>query len=552
MCNHYHCIMITISSCNILILWHLTSKTTMNHLIRITASISSVLFVLVSCSSEEQKDYFQSEQAGIISTRASIAESEGYCYHSGTDLVLQAYDLFSDPNIHKLDEHFSESTHLGVKFFPGSFEQQRYLSNLESISISFIPFGYSPVSPKQQEGLDRETLPVFPEINPYTVDTKGYKNTESEYNPKIGGIIRLPIVYALWPKEIPIPEDIEYEICFEASLPEVQETNATRAQGWDYGYNASFKTYDLLLSSYVPLRKLKVELSYGIYSGSAYTNSQGFVTLSPQIAGLSVDHYSDLSVVVVLQSNDWIISRDTSTTPIHKVLGTTGELWTTPINGETLYKNLSSISTEYEIHRAVDYYYNSSHSLSGNISIDERGNGTIIHAMNNASSYMALTQYDSSLNTTVFVFNGYSSQNDCIASVLHELGHIRLLIHKGYNIHESCTNALQESHASFVGWYLGNEYYTSKGFTFPYAGYEINYQGRQDWMPGYGNYTPFFVDLNDDYNQSIINDPISGYLPNYVDYLALTYNSISDCGSYLYSLYPSSDLLIYLSYYTGL
>lgn len=530
----------------------LTSIPTMNHLIRITASISSVLFVLVSCSSEEQKDYLKSEQTGIISTRASIAGSEGYCYHSGTDLVLQAYDLFSDPNIHRLDEHFSESTHLGVKFFPGSFEQQRYLSNLESISISFIPFGYSPVSPKQQEGLDRETLPVFPEINPYTVDTKGYKNTESEYNPKIGGIIRLPIVYALWPKEIPIPEDIEYEICFEAKLPGGADTKTTRGPGWDYGYNASFKTYDSLLSSYVPLRKLRVDLSYGIYSGTAYTNSQGFVTLSPQIVGLSVDHYSDLSVIVVLDTADWIISRDTSSTPIHQVIGTTGELWSTPFNGGTHNENLISITTEYEIHRAVDYYFNSSHSLSGNIAIGERGKGTIIHAMNNPGSYMAFTLYDSSMEPFIIVYNGYSSQNDCIASVLHELGHIRLLIHKGYNIHESCTNALQESHASFVGWYLGNSYYTSKGFIIPNAGYEISYQGRQDWMPGYGNYTPFFVDLNDDYNQSAINDPISGYLPNYVDYLALTYNSITDCGTYLYSLYPSDDLSDYLLYYTGL
>ena len=60
------------------------------------------------------------------------------------------------------------------------------------------------------------------------------------------------------------------------------------------------------------------------------------------------------------------------------------------------------------------------------------------------------------------------------------------------------------------------------------------------------------MDLNDDYNQSAINDPISGYLPNYVDYLALTYNSITDCGTYLYSLYPSDDLSDYLLYYTGL
>lgn len=112
--------------------------------------------------------------------------------------------------------------------------------------------------------------------------------------------------------------------------------------------------------------------------------------------------------------------------------------------------------------------------------------------------------------------------------------------------------ALVESYASFIGWYLGNDYYTSKGFVFPYSGYEINYQGRQEWAPGFGNYTPFFVDLIDDYNQPAINDPISGFSPVLMDSLGLTYGSIADCATYLSTNLPSDSLSNYITYYTGL
>ena len=191
--------------------------------------ILGLSFLLCACSTKDELlESGKPENIEYISTRATSVEPGTYYYHSGTDLVLQSYDLFSDPFIHRIDEHYNGTTHLGVKFFPGSFEQQRYLNNMDSLMISYIPFGYSPVSPKQQEGLCKETLPRFSEINPYTVDTKDYKSTEPDYNPMDGRLIRLPILYAIWPKEEPLPEDIDYEICFEASLPEVQETNATR------------------------------------------------------------------------------------------------------------------------------------------------------------------------------------------------------------------------------------------------------------------------------------------------------------------------------------
>ena len=78
---------------------------------------------------------------------------------------------------------------------------------------------------------------------------------------------------------------------------------------------------------------------------------------------------------------------------------------------------------------------------------------------------------------------------------------------------------IQESYASYFGWYLGEDYYFDKGYVKPNQNYEINYQWLQSWPQNSlfpTDYSPFFIDLIDNYNQWStsyplrVNDNISG------------------------------------------
>lgn len=515
-----------------------------------------IAILIIGCSIVEEPISQETAIPIATETRSDVINVTDIYYHEGTGLVLQAYNIYKDPQVHRVDENIEGVTHIGVKFFPKDIEQQRQLSNSEVATVRYIPFGYSPVVPDGQDwAKDITALPKFPEISPYTIDTKGFKTTEPSMSESINPI-RLPIMYALWPVSEPLPEEIDYEVCFKVIIPEEQSGISTRSQGLDYQYDAQFRSYDALLDEYVPMSKLKVELVYGIYSYYTYTNSSGNVSLFPtNISGLSESYYGSLSVVVLLESTDWIISRNDNNTPIQYLVGTTGSLWDIQYGGDTYVCDLTSVTTEYEIHRAVDHYFNTNHTISQGIINSERG--IVYHAMDIYGTKPARTIYYSSGYAFVEVNNHFSYQKDCIGSVLHEVGHVRSFKHKGFSSFDSSTDELEDSYASFVGWYLSRDYYVSQGFIIPNSSYQINNQGRQNWVSGSGDiYTPFFVDLNDSYNQANLNDPISGVPANLLDYAALTYSSIMDCGTYLYtfagSYFTSTQLSDYLTYYTGM
>lgn len=512
----------------------------------------AVVFVFSACSVDPIYESSTDEQMGISdtsSTRAAFSCDSDVYYHDATGLFLQAYDIFDNPQVFRVEDRVDGITHLGIKFFPKDVSEQVLLSRTDVTAVSYIPFGFSPVSPDRVTAKGgASSLSSFPEINPYVIDKSRYLSVSRTRESEKSKTIHLPIMYALWPINETLPGNIEYEVCFKAIIPEKE--NVPDRFPVHRQYDLELVSYDELLDTEVPLGNVKVMLTYDINTDFYYTNSSGFVSMCPNFIDFPSSQYSSLNVVLILESDDWIIAGDSSSSPIHHYLGTTGALWfsSTPT---TFTSIRTSNTTEYEIYRAVDYYFNANHSLSQGITTLNKI--VVLHAMDEANGLtMARTTATSDYDVSIEVFNGYSSQNDCIASVLHELGHVRMLKHKLFNTYVSCSSALIESYASFIGWYLGNDYYMSKGYVFPYTGFEINYQGRQEWEPGYGYYTPFFVDLVDDYNQPAINDPISGFSSVLMDSLGLSYDSISDCVSSLSANFPSDSLSSYITYYTGM
>ncbi len=91
--------------------------------------------------------------------------------------------------------------------------------------------------------------------------------------------------------------------------------------------------------------------------------------------------------------------------------------------------------------------------------------------------------------------------------IFHELGHfIHFSLRNGYNRFKDVHIFIKESYASYVGWHLGELYYARRVY-FPTPGEDItNYQRQWWWRTDTGDaswYSPLFVDLIDNYDQSV-------------------------------------------------
>jgi hypothetical protein len=94
-----------------------------------------------------------------------------------------------------------------------------------------------------------------------------------------------------------------------------------------------------------------------------------------------------------------------------------------------------------------------------------------------------------------------------MGTVFHELGHfVHFRERGGYSSMSKTDRFLQESFASYAGWYLTERYYRELGYQ-KGPGEDISGQARQtSWRSttsgDWGYYSPLFVDLIDDFNQS--------------------------------------------------
>ncbi len=103
-----------------------------------------------------------------------------------------------------------------------------------------------------------------------------------------------------------------------------------------------------------------------------------------------------------------------------------------------------------------------------------------------------------------------------MGATLHELGHLTHYWNNTYTnpnttVSYSSTHLLlQESFASYVGWYLGEEYYKTVGKQMSNSALiDITGNNRQQWRTSWkrgdpatpGEYSPLFVDLTDNLEQ---------------------------------------------------
>ncbi len=515
----------------------------------------------------------------------------------------QAYDnLASGKSLQTLTraeaEEFSEPvqlepTHYALKIYPKSEEEQFRVEMMNDVQTLPIPFGYTPSTKEESEraeitGSKENTI----ERSPYTVT---YDYTEvTDGGPTGPRTFQLPILYAVWPASKPLPEDLEYEMVYELFYPhtlsepllDAESTHiltreatamasgkplsalspATRAGG-NVTLRGTIQTYDHALRRNVPISNLKI----AGYSGSIYvdtiTDESGYFSVTVP-ANPESDYHWIFCYFEDPQGRWKIVVPGTTFTnfewfAFERAPGATtidADIILGPVvqNGLTFQLN-DDLTQEANIHRAVNYFFNGQNVFPKAFpnAYYQPSQGLRIEAKDYSSSSLAglfapnpNVRYDlngSVINVTfspsIMIYNNGASNNDVIRTTLHELGHA---IHCYNDIlsYLDTNSFLKESFASYVGWYLVQEYYESLGWVNPGGNPSLaSNDARQSWTKttdstfggrfNDGYYSPLFVDLTDNYNQktsptsSRPNDNLSGVPPQIIWYFISTSSNYS-------------------------
>ena len=325
-------------------------------------------------------------------------------------------------------------THYALRMYPRTEEQQWQLETMADISVSYIPFDYVPVLSEDIAGSQRSNVQSF-DISGNIIT---YENLESTMG-FIGSVsFNLPVLYVTWPVDKELPENIDYDVDYPIYIPKYETltkssldfdvistlekkaielalgqrgidpkaTKSTSVRGW-----FTVETYDCYLKKRVPVPHLKVRTQLGSNILDYYTDDNGRFNVALNIS-------DDALVGFVFQHARWKLTTETSTSPRIGWKGTVGGFYenaSCPVIFDAPSDQL------YEVHRAVDFYYNSSHSIR---TWHYDSGIRIIVSSESSSEANAYFTYSRTKPAYITVYdNNASARNKVIGSTLHELGH---------------------------------------------------------------------------------------------------------------------------------
>lgn len=418
-----------------------------------------------------------------------------------------------------------DATHYNVKIYPRTEEELWSLESMPDITLAYVPFDYEQLPQAQSATLDKvDAKTVFPSEGKYTVIHQGYETVEG---PQPDETFTLPAVYAVWPCDKPFPAGMDYQVLYDVFLP---GTNTNRARSISPSAEAmqaleneaialarsdrpktrivigewiaqkvsgSAFHYDNTLNKEVPLHNLKVRFQIGSKVWETYTGADGSFRIDELVSAGAVISFR-------FQHEKWAITQEDSRILVTETMGVHYDQW----KANKLRFCPTSTRPCYEIHRAVNFYYNTSH----NVPLYSYPSGiriiasTYAHPSNLGVFYPA--QKGNNAYIVVYNHNRYS-HHTLFGTVFHELGHF---CHYGIrsgnnNAFNAIDRFIQESFASYVGWYLEEKYYNGNGLNYG-VDFIMSDQARQYWQKilsgSDGYYSPIFVDLVDDLNQGIL------------------------------------------------
>lgn len=415
-----------------------------------------------------------------------------------------------------------QSTHYNIKIYPKTEDEQCEIELMDDVAVAYIPFDYIQLPESETKNLTPGQA-VYPEQGSYTVT---YEEGMSEYGPVEPETLTLPVLYAVWPCNKTIPAGLDYEILYEVFLPEYYQNARTASLSSDImaalerealnlasgerqtmavadwgqlipiATDTYFYHHDDRLNKDIPLEGLKIRFQNGSNVKDAYTDSEGKYNL-----GLFVNIGDEPTLSIIFESDKWKITNQDKTAS--KIINLGG---VSKFRGKkTVFYSSQFDQPLFEIHRAVNFYYNGTHSVLKSYYTSSQ---IRIRALNFEDSRF-YGRFSYFLLKKPYISICKRNDNDHskeIGTTLHELGHfIHYLLNDSRLIkYNGIDGLITESWASYVGWHVGETYYKSLGHTIA-PGTDITGQARQDWYFGKNTYSPLFVDMVDDYNQHTSN-----------------------------------------------
>jgi hypothetical protein len=369
--------------------------------------------------------------------------------------------------------------------------------------------------------------PIFAEVNPHVADPGEMRTVEGLVPEDVA--YAMPILYAVWPVDEPLPEELDYEIDYEVYLPATE--GPTRSTAWsgdalrlleseaiglaldsppravhpatraDVVLSGEFWMWEVLRPIRVPLPRIKVKFQLGSKIVETSADQQGLFS----IAAASIP--ADASWDIIFQDPKWKLTRDNTTTPKTYFQGAVYQ--STFWSEDNTHVRVSVQSFDAAIIQSLNYFYYKDHHFT---KWEAAGGIRIIAHSESNGSYNGLFTYTSANSCHIAIYRN-NIGNDrylMVGTIFHEMGHFIHFNERGgtYSGMKGTDRLLQESFASYVGWYLTEKYYTELGYEKDDPAKDITGQSRQFYWTQVtsgerGYYSPFFVDLVDTYNQSV-------------------------------------------------
>ena len=464
----------------------------------------------------------------VFMTRSNCSEDNNIVYQKSTNTWLVKQD---DPYCldyqkrvieknDKLKRLFASSkslellpTHLAIRLYPKNEEEYEAIVNMKDVDVAYSPFDHVPV--KVGATTAKEDVLYLEDRPKYTIKRNIY---DIDGNLERIDTEEMPVLYAVWPIDKPLPNGVDYEIDYEVLIPKkskhylgneavlnsLERESVFQATGIEITKTASrgiyhITDYDNQLGTSVPLPHLKVRFQIGSSINDRITDNNGAFTYN---------YVSGTTVQAILQSDKWIITNSSSTNPL--MIDLTSQF----ASGAS---NIEVDNSLCPVFRALEYYYYGNHGviLTNNSSLIR------VKIITNYSGHSGEFHPGLLGPSAIDIYTGIYEDMELFEKVCHEMGHFNHYLRRGnFFKYTSVHRLFKESYASYSGWHVGTQYFLTYN---PTASESVinRYIGDrwQNWKStdtGDGShYSPLFVDLIDDFNQSVNNaslnnDTISG------------------------------------------
>ena len=541
-----------------------------------TILLFSIVSIIVSCTNDALTDTRIDDETKAVGISAQpeikTRSLEGAVYNEVMDVwMVPQKDPYTLKNFQKAYDKLAASsselttaakerlkaTHLALRIYPRNEDEQWRIEMMEDVAIKYIPFDYIQLTGQEVEKIVRVKSSVTAELaekSPYTVSY----NAESIEGHLDEMTYQLPILYAVWPIEKPLPSEMDYKVDYEIFLPraaKVQNTDLVKAteqivaseilglsvkglpqtmsqvkamsSGPNLKLSGYLQVYDNVLRTNVPIVHLRVSNYVGSNYQWTVTDETGAFTIETNIPSSEANNIGWHTERIYITYQDhgrnwqnsppsakWKITTESSVTPITTSLNATFPVGRNIILNGPLRLTLPTDNRQLnEIHRAVNYFYYANTSfIPANVFSPSSSLPEIrIKAYSTNKENANGSFYPAGTSPYIEIFNNNNTNLEVIGTTLHELGHF---VHywDDRSRFGRTHNLLIESFASYVGWYSGLQYYLSHGW----INNNNTSQQRQGWRRENNSvYTPLFVDLTDDFNQGI-DDNIRNVPPSLV------------------------------------